>query len=228
MASTDGARIATEDRTWFIVGRRQEYLGEGRANLLRVTVSGIGADWVEGTATFDHVIVATHADEALALVENAPDVLSTVRYNPAVAVVHRDPSVLPPDRERWQSWNYGRSGDSTYVVWWMNKLQSLKTENDYFLTLDCPLPLENVVAEIPYTHPVISVEVRELQQRIYDINERGRIKYCGSYFHSPALGPDLIASHEAAHSSGVEAASAVKRALPAFEGDRSGSPAVTS
>jgi uncharacterized protein len=180
---------------------------------IRERGDGVEVATRDGVATFDHVIVATHADEALALVEGAPDALASVRYNPAVAVIHRDPSVLPPDRERWQSWNYGRSGDSTYVVWWMNKLQSLVTENDYFLTLDCPLPLGDVVAEIPYTHPVISVEVRELQQRIYEINERGRIKYCGSYFHSPALGPDLIASHEAAHSSGVEAARAVRREL---------------
>jgi len=97
----------------------------------------------------------------------------------------------------------------------MNQLQSLQAARNYFLTLDCPLPLreDQIVCEIPYTHPVVSVELRDLQEGIYAINEGRRIKYCGSYFHSPALGPDLIASHEAAFSSGVEAALSVKHEL---------------
>jgi predicted NAD/FAD-binding protein len=97
----------------------------------------------------------------------------------------------------------------------MNRLQGLEAERDYFLTLDCPLPLrdERVVCEIPYTHPVVSVELRELQSEIYATCEGRRVKLCGSYFHSPALGPDLIASHEAAFSSGVEAARAASREL---------------
>jgi uncharacterized protein len=192
---------------------------------VRELPDGVEVTTVDGSATFDAAIVATHADEALALVQNptgeARRVLQSVRYKPSVAMLHRDPKVLPPTRERWHSWNYGRvsrDGEAhTYVVWWMNHLQSLDAERDYFLTLDCPVAVrdEDVVCEIPYTHPVISVEVRDLQHGIYAINEGGRVKYCGSYFHSPQLGPDLIASHEAAFSSGVEAAKAVKQRLGA-------------
>jgi uncharacterized protein len=179
-----------------------------------------------GAETFDACVVATHADEALAL---APDVsaparemLARVRYNPAVATVHTDPSILPPDRSRWQSWNYGsvtRDGaQRTYVAWWMNRLQGFEASRDYFLTLDCPLPLapDAVIREIPYTHPVVTVEVREMQQRVYDACQGDRIKFCGSYFHSKRLGFDLIASHEAAFSSGVEAGRGVRRELEAL------------
>jgi predicted NAD/FAD-binding protein len=176
-----------------------------------------------GTEAFDACVVATHADEALTLVEDAPErareMLARVRYSPAVATVHTDPSILPPDRDRWQSWNYGsavRDGvQRTYVVWWMNHLQGFEASRDYFLTLDCPLPIaaDAVIREIPYTHPVVTVDVREMQEDVYDACQGDRIKFCGSYFHSKRLGVDLIASHEAAFSSGTEAGRAVRREL---------------
>jgi predicted NAD/FAD-binding protein len=179
----------------------------------------------DGTETFDAAVVATHADEALALVPDAPararEMLGKVRYSPAVATVHTDPSILPPDRERWQSWNYGsvtRDGvQRTYVAWWMNHLQGFEASRDYFLTLDCPLPIADdaVIREIPYTHPVVTVEVRDMQQDVYEACQGDRIKFCGSYFHSKVLGIDLIASHEAAFSSGTEAGRAVRRELAA-------------
>jgi predicted NAD/FAD-binding protein len=191
---------------------------------VRELPDGVEVDTAGGGAErFDAAVVATHADQALAILEEPGDlarrVLSSVRYAPSTATLHSDPSVLPPDRSRWQSWNYGRvvrdGRIRTYVVWWMNKLQGFEAERDYFLTLDCPVPIarDAIVREIPYTHPVISVEVRDLQQEIYEVNEGGRVKLCGSYFHSKQLGPDLIASHEAAFSSGGEAGRAVLRQL---------------
>jgi predicted NAD/FAD-binding protein len=183
-------------------------------------VTDSGAEW------FDACVVATHADEALALAPGAPaaarEMLARVRYSPAVATVHTDPSVLPPDRARWQSWNYGSvavgGAQRTYVVWWMNHLQGFEASRDYFLTLDCPLPLDPaaVIREIRYMHPVVTVEVRNMQEDVYDACQGGPIKFCGSYFHSKRLGFDLIASHEAAFSSGVEAGSAVRRELEAL------------
>lgn len=190
-----------------------------------VRLAGDGVEVVTdaGAEVFDACVVATHADEALALVEDAPpdarEMLARVRYSPALATVHTDPSILPPDRERWRSWNYGsvrRDGaQRTYVVWWMNHLQGFEASRDYFLTLDCPLPIaeDAVIREIPYTHPVVTVEVRDMQAGVYEACQGERVKFCGSYFHSKRLGVDLIASHEAAFSSGVEAGRAVRREL---------------
>jgi uncharacterized protein len=192
---------------------------------VRETADGVEVVTASGSELFDFAVVATHADEALQLVDSptdaARDALSRVRYNPAVAVVHRDASLLPPDRERWQSWNYGRvrvDGEvRTYVTWWMNRLQGFEAESDWFLTLDPvrPIRAESIERELPYMHPVITVPVREMQTWIYEINDESRVKYAGSYFHSRDGGPDLIASHEAAFSSGIEAAAAVSRALDA-------------
>jgi predicted NAD/FAD-binding protein len=193
---------------------------------VRELPAGVEVVTPSGGETFDAAVVATHADDALRVVESpterARDLLGRVRYAPSLAVVHTDAAVLPPDRERWQSWNYGRierdGAIRTYVAWWMNHLQGFEAQRDYFLTLDCPLPIREdaVVREIPYTHPVVTVEVREMQQDAYAVNDGQRIKYCGSYFHSRQLGPDLIASHEAAFSSGVEAGCAVRRQLEAL------------
>lgn len=85
--------------------------------------------------------------------------MSRVRYHATTAVLHTDAALLPPDRDRWQSWNYGRvvrdGAIRSYVVWWMNRLQGFEAERDYFLTLDPPLPVspDAVIREIPYTHP---------------------------------------------------------------------------
>lgn len=178
----------------------------------------------ETTERFDFCVVAAHADEALQLTDGpstqAQQILSTVRYHPSVAVLHTDASLLPPDRERWQSWNYGRvlrdENVHTYIVWWLNHVHKLESETDYFVTLDPPRPIspDAVLREIPYRHPILTTEVRAAQKDIYTLNEGGRVKYCGSYFHSQDLGPDSTGYHEAAFVSGKEAGRSVRRELP--------------
>ena len=182
----------------------------------RVTVTS-----ATGPRSYDYVVLATHADEALELLERPTgaqrQVLQTVRYSATRAVLHTDPAVLPADRGRWQSWNYGKkTADEqvrTWVAYYMNPLQNLDARNDYFVTLDCPVQPrdETVIKEIDYTHPVIDLGVRSMQKTIYDVNRTGRVKLAGSYFHSPKIGPDLIGSHEAAFVSGLHAARSVEQ-----------------
>ena len=63
-----------------------------------------------------------------------------------------------------------------------------------------------MIEDIAYRHPVIDVALRSRQADIYQVNATGPVVFCGSYFHSPKLGPDQVGSHEAAFSSGVRAA----------------------
>jgi predicted NAD/FAD-binding protein len=168
---------------------------------------------------FDYVVVATHADDALRMLARPTSIqqrlLSVVHYHPTRTVLHTDPSVMPRDRERWVSWNYGRvpvnGDDKGYVVYYMNRIQNLKAKRQYFITLDYPLDIDpaSIVQEYVYTHPGITMPVREMQRQVYSLNNEGRVKFCGSYFHSRDIGPDLIGSHEAAFSSGEEAAKSV-------------------
>lgn len=175
----------------------------------------------EGTRSFDQVVVATHADITLAMLENPTDeqrrILSTVRYSSTRAILHTDPAVMSADRERWSSWNYGRVlRDGTphaWVAYYMNSLQGFTAERDYFVTLDSPIEPDpsTVIADIPYTHPIIDMPVRDMQKGIQSVNRGGAVKLAGSYFHAPKIGPDLIGSHEAGHASGLLAADAVLR-----------------
>ncbi|MFE1441941.1 NAD(P)/FAD-dependent oxidoreductase [Streptomyces sp. NPDC058739] len=170
----------------------------------------------DGSERFDYVVIGAHADEALAMLENPTErqreVLSKVRYNGSRVVLHTDPSVMPGNRERWEAWNYGKVAvdgqDRTYVAYYMNKLHGFTAEKDYFVTLDYPLEVaaDTVIAEFPYTHPIIDNPVREMQKDIYDVNNGTRVKLAGAYFHAKRHGVDQIGSHEAGYSSGMDVA----------------------
>jgi uncharacterized protein len=184
---------------------------------------GVTVRTASGSDRFDYVVVATHADEALALLENPTEhqrsVLTPVRYNGSRVVLHTDASVMPADRTRWESWNYGKvavDGEArAYVTYYTNKLQDFTAERDYFVTLDYPGEFDpaKVLAEFPYTHPIINIRVRELQKDIYRVNEGPRVKLCGSYFHCKGQYWDNVGYHEGAFSSGAEAAAQLLREL---------------
>ncbi|WP_431679135.1 FAD-dependent oxidoreductase [Kitasatospora sp. KL5] len=184
---------------------------------------GVTVATASGAERFDHAVVAVHGDQARGLLTE-PDALqretlSRIRYNSSVAVLHTDPSVMPADRSRWDNWNYGRAtvgGEvRPYAAYYMNRLHGFTSEQDYFVTLDCPLTVreESVIRELHYEHPVIDLDLGTLQKTIYRVNEGTRIKLCGSYFHSKQLHYDQIGSHEAAFSSGLEAAEQLLRGL---------------
>jgi predicted NAD/FAD-binding protein len=171
---------------------------------------------------YDSVVLSTHADQALSILRNptpAQQAVEIVRYNTASCVLHTDDAVISKDRDRWTSWNFGSmkvDGQSrAWPVYYLNALQDLDAEQDYFVTLDCPIEVapEKVIKHITYSHPIITCEVRELQSSIYRAHSGSRVLMAGSYFHSKSLGPDQIGSHEAAFSSGVEAARAVRTVL---------------
>ncbi|HEX8346998.1 MAG TPA: FAD-dependent oxidoreductase [Actinoplanes sp.] len=171
-----------------------------------------------GVESFDRVVLATHADQALAALRQPTAeqrMLADVRYNATTVLLHTDETILPAQRERWRSWNYGRvqraGRPHGFVVYYLNELQSLHAEKDYFVTLDCPRELrdEKIIAELHYTHPILTVPVRRMQGALRAMNEKSRIKMCGSYFAARGIGPDVIASHEAAFDSGAAVAESV-------------------
>ncbi|MCX4571440.1 MULTISPECIES: NAD(P)/FAD-dependent oxidoreductase [Streptomyces] len=177
---------------------------------------------------YDYVVLATHADDALRVLEN-PDErqrrLEAVRYHPTRATLHTDAAVMPKDTAGWRSWNYGRrqvdGQQASWVNYYLNDLQCLTASRDYFLTLDSGVPIreECVVADISYRHPVFSLPARRLQADIHSVNDSGsRVRFAGSYFHSRKMGPDIIGSHESAFDSGSAAAESIRRSARAAAG----------
>jgi predicted NAD/FAD-binding protein len=140
---------------------------------------------------FDHVVIAAHADEALALLEDASaaerSVLGAFRYSENRAVLHRDASLMPKRRGAWSSWNYigGRGRDSTCTVtYWMNRLQNLTVPDNLFVTLNPEFePDPRTVSNIDiYHHPLFDAAAIRAQRRLWSLQGVHNTWFCGSYF----------------------------------------------
>lgn len=145
------------------------------------------------TLDFDAVVLATHADEALQLLQDPSldehRLLSPWRYSRNHTVLHTDRSFMPPNRRAWASWNYVRDAESDEqrpitVTYHMNRLQHLDTQTDYFVTLNPkrPIPGEHVIEEIHYTHPIYDHASFATQRELDGLNGSRRTYFCGSYF----------------------------------------------
>jgi len=145
--------------------------------------------------TFDHVVLACHADQALGLVEQPSELenelLGVFRYEDNEAVLHTEPAVMPGRRSAWSSWNYvEQTGDDRQakpgVVYWMNRLQNLSTEQDYFVSLNPQRPIDasKVLRTTSYSHPVFNQSTHKAQQRLWRLQGVHNTWYCGSYFGS--------------------------------------------
>ena len=141
---------------------------------------------------FDHVVLATHADQALALLADAGaeerSLLGSFRYAKNLAVLHSDPSLMPRRRRAWASWNYiGRSNaasDALCVTYWMNRLQGLDPRHDIFVTVNPVHPprADTVHASFRYEHPGYDAAAVAAQQRLWTVQGARRTWFCGAYF----------------------------------------------
>lgn len=142
---------------------------------------------------YDRVVIAAHANEAYRmLADPSPDetrLLSPWQYANNHTVLHTDISLLPFNRRAWASWNYMRereieSGSPVTVTYHMNRLQNLKTENNYCVTLNPvkPIPGKYIIREIEYTHPMFTFDALKTQQDLPVLNGQNNTCFCGSYF----------------------------------------------
>jgi uncharacterized protein len=140
---------------------------------------------------FDEVVLATHSDQALALLADASDaeheILGAIPYQPNEAVLHTDVSMLPRRRRAWASWNYhlieSPIGRAT-VTYHMNRLQSLRAEREFCVTLNrtAAIAPEKVIRTISYAHPVYTSRGVKAQARVAEISGRERTHFCGAYW----------------------------------------------
>jgi uncharacterized protein len=140
---------------------------------------------------FDQVVIATHADQALAMLADPSDgereILGAFPYQPNEVVLHTDTSVMPRRRRAWASWNYHLpegAGRSSTVTYHMNRLQSLQTSQDYLVTLNMTEAIEEakIIAKVAYAHPVYSGEGVRAQARYDEIGGRNRTHFAGAYW----------------------------------------------
>ena len=146
------------------------------------------------TARFDHVVFATHADQALSILcDPSPDetaLLGAFQYTRNETILHSDASLMPKRKAVWSSWNYlARTGDGTFapcVTYWMNRLQSISEDNPLFVTLNPVKPPrpDSVIRTELYEHPVFDEAAIRAQRRIWQLQGRRNSWFCGAYFGS--------------------------------------------
>ena len=140
---------------------------------------------------YDKVVIATHADEALNIIENPTleeaMILKNFKYRENTAIIHFDDSIMPKNKKAWCSWNSSMSKDNiekTSVTYWLNQLQNLKIDKDIFLTINPfrEIPEEKIFKKVKFTHPYYDSDALSNQNNLNKIQNKKNILFCGSYF----------------------------------------------
>ncbi len=156
------------------------------------------------THTYDDVVVATHADQALRILDDPSReearLLGAFRYAENRAVLHEDCRLMPLRRRAWASWNYLAQTDHDLdrpvsVTYWMNRLQKLGAAPDLFVSLNPLRVPSRIHAEFVYDHPQFDQHAIDAQGALANIQGVRRTWFCGSYFgfgfHEDALSSAL-------------------------------------
>ncbi|MEQ1792702.1 MAG: FAD-dependent oxidoreductase [Nitrospira sp.] len=140
---------------------------------------------------FDHVILATHSDQALSTLADPStterEILGAIPYQDNEAVLHTDTSLLPRRKLAWAAWNYHllrNQPDRVVVTYHMNRLQGLTAPHEFCVTLNHTQAIDprKIIRRITYHHPVYSPAAVAAQKRHGDISGVNRTSYCGAYW----------------------------------------------
>lgn len=170
------------------------------------------------TDVFDHVILATHGDQALSLLGKSAtkaehDVLSCFQTSQNEAVLHSDTNFMPRNRRAWAAWNYltmsspstGKANiDKVSLTYNMNILQHIPTKpfGDVLVTLN---PLQRpraatVQGRFFYSHPLYTPAAFRAQKQLRHIQNKRGISYAGAWtnygFHEDGFSSGLAVAQD--------------------------------
>ncbi len=148
---------------------------------------------------YDHVIMAAHADESLAMLSNPStaerEILGAFKFQPNHAYLHSDVTFMPCETKCWASWVYLSDGAEDKaphlaVSYWMNLLQSLPGQ-PLIVTLNPAKKPEQIHDEHLFHHPIFDEAAIQAQEKIPAINGADRISYVGAWqrygFHEDGI-----------------------------------------
>jgi predicted NAD/FAD-binding protein len=160
-----------------------------------------------GVESFDHVLLAVHSDQALAMLSQPTDlerhVLGSIRYQRNEVDLHTDESLLPSRTAAQASWNYlipSEGNDRAVVSYDMNRLQGLKSKRRFIVTLNARnrIAPEHKLRSFVYDHPVFDEAAIRSQKLHEELSGRNRTHYCGAYwgygFHEDGVRSAIAAS----------------------------------
>ena len=171
---------------------------------------GVQLRTAQGVEQFDEVVLATHADQALRLLEQPSEpeqtLLSAIRFQANRAVLHTDESVMPVKRLAWAAWNYQRTpshSENAHVClhYWLNKLQPLPFKQNVFVSLNPAEPIDpaKVIDSFDYDHPVFDLKAIQAQRQISGLQGQQHTWFAGAWmgygFHEDGLKAGRAAAH---------------------------------
>jgi predicted NAD/FAD-binding protein len=192
--------------------KKNIFVHRGAARILRDSQGITIIDATGERHRHDAVIIAAHADQALAMLDQPTNeecaVLGRFRYRDNLAVLHSDSALMPKARGTWAAWNYVGKSDAhghedLCVTYWMNKLQSIDRRAPLFVTLNPVKPPreDSVHASLLYAHPIFDTEATAAQNSLWDLQGVRHTWFCGAYFgsgfHEDGLQAGLAAAEDA-------------------------------
>jgi predicted NAD/FAD-binding protein len=145
--------------------------------------------------TYDGVVLATHSEQALGLLEQPTAeetrLLGAIRYSKNRVVMHRDPKLMPKRRAAWAAWNYvggkaSRRGEGhPSVTYWMNLLQGLPGD-PVFVTLNPEVEPDpaTIIADQEFDHPIFNGAALAAQQELWSLQGVSDTWFAGAWFGS--------------------------------------------
>ena len=153
--------------------------------------NGAEVSYGDNKEFFDSVIIATHSDQALLLIDDLTDkesdILGKIKYQKNTALLHTDTSILPNRKIAWSSWNYLINHDQEKIVtltYNMNILQTLKSNKTYCVTINDSTNIDKskILKEIKYSHPLFTIDSVDAQKRKDEICGKNDTYFCGAYW----------------------------------------------
>lgn len=157
--------------------------------------TGVVITTPSGTQRFDQVVLACHADQALAMLGDASsaeqEILGAMPYQNNEVVLHTDTALLPRRQRAWASWNYRldqRDSEARVSVTYdMNILQRIESDTTFCVTLNDSASIDpnKVLGRYTYAHPQFTLAGQEAQGRHAEISSTAyRTHFCGAYWRN--------------------------------------------
>ena len=185
---------------------------------IRRLADGVEVRTDAGTERFDEVVLACHADQALAMLEDPSpaerEILAALPYQDNEVVLHTDTRLLPRRRRAWASWNYRLDGrgesERISVTYDMNILQRLETPHTFCVTLNDgdAIDPDKVLGRYTYAHPQFTLAGEAAKARHAEISGPAfRTHYCGAYWRNGFHEDGVWSALRVAHGLGCDEAS---------------------
>jgi predicted NAD/FAD-binding protein len=210
---------------WTVTGGAKHYVEKIIANIADKRLNtpghsiardsrGVHIATSAGTERFDKVIISTHSDQALAMLQQPSQAekqaLAAINYQANTAVLHTDASVLPQRKAAWAAWNYEcvqsdlKQPDNASVClhYLINKLQPIPFEQPVVVSLNPTKPIapEHVLGTFDYAHPVFDLAAIKAQADIPALQGQQNTYFCGAWtgygFHEDGLKAGLAAAEQ--------------------------------